>query len=571
MRPALYSIFGLIVLLGCFLVVSRFALRGALTPWLGEARMDNRGIELGVDIHRWPGLAGRRADQEEVLSGTSLEIIEHWAEREFLDWAENGKVTMTRVLLARMLTGRDIDRVNRYLLAARPYAGSGSSYELRPQADYDFAEIVLAGFPFLFGAQPEVLWPKTLAHIVDVLLIEKGYRIRWTVPGSLGTVRETENHILMTEGTRMLRNLWLIKSGADDSTRHVRRTGEHARALARYIRDLEQRGLYEFNSQPYGGYTLAAVLIIHAFAQEPELTAASQRLLDRISYQYAASGMGLRRMVPFRRQLGRSDRTSVYEDPLTAAMVSWYGDALLTGDVANQPNLHHAVIPAAMPYRPGPLVDRFMLGDESAARSYGEGKLILIGRGEGSSPEIHYRGEGYLISAGGVSWGKGSGIVARPTVLIRDDAVTDLTGMLRIVGAGDLTSWNNTGVQRDFAVGKGPLLIPDGWRAVARSGNWRIFPLGDRRPGWVVTYSDSRVSLFAVTARSTEGPQAILEKVLAANPNATQLVRRFAAPGGAEFSYDADAPRGTWVMKGVDGQNVDRDYQAWPRLRFIGR
>jgi len=568
LRLALYSI---ILLLACFLIVSRFAFRGALTPWLGEARLDNRGIEPGTDIHQWPGLVGRGANREEILSGTSLAVIEHWADREFLDWAENGKVTMTRTLLAKMLAERDVDQVNQYLLAARPYAGSGSSYELRPKADYDFAEIVLAGFPFLFGDQPEVLWPQTASHIVDVLLIEKGYRIRWTVPGSLGTVRDTENHILMTEGTRTLRNLWLIKSGADPSIRHARRTSEHARALARYIDNLEQRGLYEFNSQPYGGYTLTALLTIHAFAEEPELVAASRRLLDRISYQYAVSSMGLRRVVPFRRQLGRAGRTGVYEDPLTAAMVSWYGDALLTGEVSDQPNLQHAIVPAAMPYRPGPLVDKLMLGHGNAANSRGGRGLILIGRGEASSPEIHCRAEGYLISAGGVSWGKRSGIAARPTVLIRDDGVTDLTGMLRIVGVGDLTSWNNTGVHRDFAVGKGTLLIPDEWRPVAESGNWRVFPLGAERPGWVITYSDATESLFAVAAGSTEGPQALLQQVLAANPDATQLATTFAAPGGPEFSYDVDAPRGTWVIKGVEGESVDRDCEAWPRLQIIAR
>jgi len=342
-------------------------------------------------------------------------------------------------------------------------------------------------------------------------------------------VRDTENHILMTEGTRALRNRWLIKSGIDTSPRHVRRTSKHAKALAGFIDDLETCGLYEFNSQPYGGYTMAAVLVIHAFAEEPELAAASRRLLDRLSYQYAISSMGLRRIVPFRRHLKRADRTGVYDDPFTAAMVSWYGDSLLTGDIAKQPNLHHAILPAAMPYRPGPLVDKLMLEPGSTQG------LIRIGRGKGSSPEIHHRGDGYHISAGGVSWGKGSGIVAKPTVLIRDDGVTDLTGMLRIVGVGELTTWNNTGVHQDFAVGNGSLVIPDGWQPAAESGNWRLFPLGTDRPGWIVTYSDSDVSLFAVVPESAENP---------------------------------DAPQGTWVIKDVDGEPIDRDYQAWPRLQL---
>lgn len=571
MKRALYAIIVVVALLGTFLVVSRFAFRGALTPWLGEARLDNQGIEPGTDIHEWPELAGRRAKGDDERSSTSRQIIEHWADQQLVDWAENGKVSMTRAVLAKLLTARDVEEVNRYLLAARPYAGSGSSYELRPKADYDFAEIVLAGLPFLFADQPDVLWPETVDHIVHVLLIERGYGIRWTVPGSLGTVRDTENHILMTEGTRALRNQWLIRSGADLSPQHERRSRDHAQDLARFIDGLERRGLYEFNSQPYAGYTLTAVLIVHTFADEPELVEACRRLLDRISYQYAVSSTSLRRVVPFRRQLKRSDRTSVYEDPLTAAMLSWYGDSFSVGDIADQPNLHHAIVPAAMPYRPGALVDALMQGDGHATRRRGGRGLVLIGRGERSSPEIHYRGDGYMISAGGASWGTRSGIVARPTVLLQGDGATDLTAMLRIEGAGDLTTWNNTGVHRDFAVGAGPLRIPTEWRPCARTGNWRVFPLEAEQAGWVITYSGPAVSLFAVDADGQDDPTVLLRRVLAANPDAERLTAEFVTPAGASIAYDIHAPRGIWVIKSANGERAERDYQAWPRLRLIDR
>ena len=231
MKRALYAIVVVLALLGTFLVVSRYVFRGALTPWLGEARLDNRAIDPGTDIHEWPELTGRRVEGDEAHSRTSRQIIEHWADQPLVDWAENGKVSMTRAVLAKLLTARDVEEVNRYLLAAHPYAGSGSSYELRPKADYDFAEIVLVGLPFLFADEPEVLWPETIEHIVHALLIERGYRIRWTVPGSLGTVRDTENHILMTEGTRALRT-----SGSSDRVPIPRRdTNAEARRVPQLI------------------------------------------------------------------------------------------------------------------------------------------------------------------------------------------------------------------------------------------------------------------------------------------------------------------------------------------------
>jgi hypothetical protein len=476
---------------------------------------------------------------------------------------------MTRTLLAKLLKGREIKEVNEYLLAARPYAGSGSSYTLRPRADYDFAEIVLAGILFLFGDRPEILWPETAAHIQDVLLIERGYRIRWTVPGSLGTVRETENHILMTEGTRALRNRWLIRSGADRSPGHLRRTDMHARGLAGFVSELDRCGLYEFNSQPYSGYTLTALVVIHAFAGEPELVSVCQRLLDRLSYQFALSSMGLRRVVPFRRHLVRAHRTGVYEDPMSAAMLVWCGDASVRGSVEGRSNLHHAMVPAAMPYRPGGLVTEWVNGIRSSPLPNGGEGLVLIGRGRRASPEIHWRGNGYMISAGGVSWGRRSSIVARPTVLIKDDGVTDIRGMLRIEGEGECTTWNNTGVHRDLAVGKGTLVVPDGWSAAAESEDWGVYSLGGDGGGWILTYSDRGLALFTVVPDGAEAADVLVRRVQAANRPADLIAGRLVAPDGTAFGYDVNASRGTWVLSTVNGTALDRDCRAWPRLRVV--
>jgi len=45
------------------------------------------------------------------------------------------------------------------------------------------------------------------------LLIEEGGKYRVKVPRSLGLVNDTENHYLMTEGSRYLKNRWLQLHG----------------------------------------------------------------------------------------------------------------------------------------------------------------------------------------------------------------------------------------------------------------------------------------------------------------------------------------------------------------------
>ena len=132
-----------------------------------------------------------------------------------------------------------------------------------------------------------------------------------------------------------------------------------------------------------------------------------------------------------------------------------------------------------------------------------------------------------------------------------------------------MCSSDPTGVHRNFAVGNGSLVVPDGWQPAAESGDWQVFPLSAKHPGWVVTHKGPGISLFAVVPGPEKDPEALLASVQALNPEPAKLGTRFAAPAGTEYTYDTNARRGTWVIETVDGRKVDRDYQTWPRLQLI--
>lgn len=77
-----------------------------------------------------------------------------------------------------------------------------------------------------------------------------------------------------------------------------------------------------------------------------------------------------------------------------------------------------------------------------------------------------------------------------------------------------LTEMNNTGVYENFACAAGPVVVPKGFKPVAKNETWKVF--------------ETRDSLL--------------------------------------IEYNIDAPKDKWVLKAVDGKPLDRDYDNWPLI-----
>lgn len=480
-----------------------------------------------------------------------------WAERPLKAWDSRGRGAgqAARVVLARLLEQHALEETNAFLQGARPWGRSGSSWALHRRGDYDFTLLPLTTILWLFGDQPEVLQPETREHLLHVLLTEEGGGYRAKVPRSLGLVSETENHLLMTEGARYLKNRWLAQHGSPDP-RHDNEVNGLESRLRGLITQLRREGLYEFNSQPYIAYTLSALLNLEAFAAAPVRDEA-RALLDELNWDYAAGSLGLRHYPPFRRRVENAGETSLTAGYHAAFMTVWASlgpDGGIERPELTRGGRTHAFFAAALPYRPADAVMTLL-------RDKGEGYVVQLGHGPESSPEIYAAGAGYLLSAGGVHRGARSLLVARPTVLLVHDGAAAVDKVFHLAGPGeDWRAWNNTGVHRDFAVTAGPVHVPTGARLRAERDGWRQFE-GPEDLG-IVVYSDSRYSLLALFP--AVGAADLLPVVMAANPDPAALAGRFVFPDGRELTYDPWAPFHLSVMVSAGGQALAREVDRWP-------
>jgi hypothetical protein len=500
----------------------------------------------------------------EETSPLTEELLAHWASQPLPDWQEEGKVTAPRVLMAKFALQQDLDAANAYLLAQVPWGRSGSTWELHQEGDYDFTLAALTAILWLYGDEPDVLYPETRRHLLDTLLIEEGWRpeggrARTAVPRTLGLVRDTENHLLMTEGSRYLKNRWLMLHGSEDPIYDNRRNGMEIRMLE-LLEELRTAGLYEFNSIPYMGYTLTALMNLQAWGSD-DVRAAAHEILDRENWVYALGSLNYRRFAPFRRQLRRADLTSLDADYQTAMIKTWMS---LHPEAPPVPDLtegrHHALWAALLPYRLPDGTARWILAKP-------EPYFVRVGHGPRSSPELYSGGPGYLISAGGVHRGKRSMIVARPITLMLDEIVDgdarELEDVLHLAGPGEtFTGWNNTGVHQDFAIAAGPVHVPEGWTPSFSNELWQIYPGAENLS--IAVHSQGDLGIVAIFRDGDA--RAVLNAVSRANGSGITLKRTFVWPDGPELTYNPHAPKNLWVMIAVDGEPLDRAFDSWPLL-----
>ncbi|MBC7367912.1 MAG: hypothetical protein H7343_14055 [Undibacterium sp.] len=489
-------------------------------------------------------------------SAFAAEVRREWAAKPLRDWATRGKDDVPRVALARLLTRERLPEVNAYLLGLRPRGAAGSKWALNPGGDYDFSVTVFTTVLWLCGDDATALYPATREHLVRVLLTEDGGAFSTSAPRTLGLSKETENHILMTEGSRYLKNRWLHAHG-DTAPRHDNLANGMETRLLALLAETAASGLHEFNSQPYVAYTLTALLNLEAFASAP-VRAAARDLLDYLNWSYALGSYGLRHYPPFRRSYGYASAPSLTFGYQTVFIHAWLSYAPGPFNPPAIPGLtgNHALIATSLPYRPPDAAVR-LLSEKSP------GTFVRLGHGPGATPEIYSAGPGFLLSAGGVHRGEASMIAARPTVLLLNDRAADLAEVFHLAGPGpDFRRWNNTGVHAQFACAAGPVHVPARFTAHGARGPWRLFAAGSGLS--VAVYSTPTLGLLAVFPRPAADD--LLAAVLATNPDEAALRRTFVFPGGRTLTYDVSSPPDRWVMIADSGQPLDRDFDRWPLI-----
>lgn len=482
-------------------------------------------------------------------------LCRQWADKPLRDEQLNGKGNVPRILLAKLLSGRDIPLVNATIMKMKAWGVTGSSWALNRKGDYDFTISVLTTLLWLYGDRPDLLYPATRDHLLKALLTEDGNHFRRYAPRTLGLVDETENHLLMTEGSRYLKNRWIMLHG--DHAPYYDNTGNgmEAKMLA-LLRSLQEGGLYEFHSIPYAGYTIAALLNLEEFASDT-VQREARDVLDYINWCYALGSYGLKHYPPMRRRYdkeGIKDLCTDYESVYMKAWLSYLPGADHDRDIHN--GEVHFLTGVYMRYRPADAVVK-MLFDK------GKGYFVKLGHGRGACPEIYSAGRHFLLSAGGAGRGHRSLIVARPITLFLDDTASRLGDVIHLAGPGsDFMKWNNTGVYRNFACAAGPVSVPWAFTPVAVRGNWSVYAEKDSVS--VAVYSTPDLGLVAVFER--RGWEGLLEEIRRSNPDEGRLSDHFQFPGGEMIGYDVDASPEKWVIATEDGKELDRDFDGWPLM-----
>lgn len=123
---------------------------------------------------------------------------------------------------------------------------------------------------------------------------------------TLVTIPETENHRLMIETSRYLKNQIVIEVlGPDyDNVDLYREDQKEIKAwLMERMQSYLATDFEEYNARPYQRYSINALLNLTDFAVDPDLKKASRMVLEHANAKFAVGSSQGRRHVPFRRLL----------------------------------------------------------------------------------------------------------------------------------------------------------------------------------------------------------------------------------------------------------------------------
>ena len=485
-------------------------------------------------------------------SQVQMEIIDYWSKGKVTDWVDGEKPNLKnpRTVLGCLLAGKRVEEINQYLMKQKSTGTAGSRWLLNSHGGYNFTTMACTPILFLFDDKPELLYPETQKHLVENILTIEGSGFTRNVPRL--PIQDTENHILMAESSRFLKNQWLWDNGykspeLDNSTNGVEE------GLKSYLKEILTFGVYEFNSDPYLGYTYSSLLNLDAFAKG-EVKELATQILDMINWQYALNSYKFKHFPPFRRRFKDAFDKEIVSDYHSVMLMVWadfYDDSLKL-DISH--GKHHALWASMLPYRPSDKTIEWTLNKPNPY-------FVKMGHGYNSCPEIVSGDKSYLLSAGGVNQGRRSLIMAKPTVLFLDDEALELKDIFHMYGPGEnFIDWNNTGVYRDFACTKGKVHIPEGRQAIFSSDSWQVFLIS--KEIFLNVYSEKELGIMAIVrAKSAEES---LESIQSNNSDQQLLKKQFKHPNGTEIAYDLDSPKKMWVIKTINDIAVNRKFEQWP-------
>jgi hypothetical protein len=488
-----------------------------------------------------------------------VQVLQTFAGRDTDALARNersGGVKLSQIILANLLLSHDVERGNALLQELTVWGNAGSSWERNKAGDYDFGLIWLTAILYEFGENDAVLFPESRDYLLNVLLTEEG-RLNRTVPRSGGMVFETENHLLMREGSRYLKNQWLKAHGSVPARLDNDLNGLGT-WLEQFLNHMRLSGVYEYNSTPYAVYTLLPLMNLADYAESATLRTLAESVIDNILSRYAYGSLGLRQCAPFRRQFKYAENPSLLLNRLSDLVRFQLDETARCDKLLILASVLHDYRMSAQTR------DRF------AGRIEYEYVAFFAHAAKGGA-EIYSGGPGYLLSAGGTYQGAGAKVIARPIALFVNDGAETLEECIHIQGIGDWKIWNMSGVHRRFAVAKGTVHIPERFKPDNAAAGWHIFHATDGVD--VACYQEGELAMLVVFPELRLPLNDVLGMLREANPAPDQS-QRFVWPEALApedvrtVSFDVDADAQLWVITAVNGQHpvpmTGRRFEDWP-------
>lgn len=481
-------------------------------------------------------------------------LYEQQAANNYTQWSKKFQDTIVdpRIILAKLLSYKDLEQVNADIMRYSAWGTTGTSSKLNKIGDYDFSELVWSYIVWQFKDEPYVLFPATAQHIVDKLIIDNGNKTELRAPNTMGLIRETENHILMKEGSRYLKNQWLFQQTG--LAQYDNKLNGMEKFLLKHLEEMKKTGFYEFNANPYISYTLDALHLIYNFAASEEIRTLAKEVMDAENWQYALGSFDYKRFAPFRRRMEHLYDKGLFDDRhgvfIRVEMAKINHEDL---ELSNLSCCKDRVgIAALSSYRLPEQTARFI---EEKPNSY----LAKIGHGIKSSPEIYYGCTDYLLSAGGLRWGQKSQISPRATSLFLDDNAKTIDESFHIPGKGKPNKWNNTGVYKNFAVGNQNVQLPSQYIALKEINDWIIYQPNIEKNIYLCIYNAPNFGLMYI--HNGTDYKAVLDK----NAHANKLKTSFTFSDTESISYKVKRTK-RWVIKKINGEKQVRSFGKWPRF-----
>lgn len=483
--------------------------------------------------------------------------LQKYADYNHITWDSkfNDTLINPRIVFAKLLIEKDVFQINIDILNYKAWGSTGTSGLVNPYGDYDFAENLWTYLVWYFKNQPDILLPQTAKHIIDHLIIDNGNEPEKRAPNTLGFLRETENHILMKETSRYLKNQWLFEQY--NNPKNNNKTNGMEDFMIHHLEEILKTGFYEFNSNPYISYTFEALHVLYNYTASPKIESLCKQIMDAENYQYALGSYQLKKYGPFRRRLSRESVTALDGDrhnTLIKIQLSKYYNEYKEEFKLNccfDKSLVHLTSKYILPQYIVEII-----------KHKPETYYAKIGHGIKSSPEIYYGNSNYLISAGGYRTGAKSQIVPRPTTIFLNDTASTINDCIHIIGKGKLNKWNNTGVYKNFAVANHNVTVPEKFNRIEQVGNWSVYQPYAEKNIFICIFNLNDFGLIYVSENED------YKTVLNNNLDPEIIQSNFYFSNIENITYNVNK-RKRWIIKSINNVKQERRFGKWKRFEVV--